>query len=459
LSSPGIETKEVFLPIGQLSAKLQVTNDLSLAAQYLLEWRATRMPAAGTFLGPADMIPQSIDRFPNFGFPAVPAVKPGHRGNWGISARWNLPESGTLGFYYRKFDDYNGWINVPTAGPNNFPSAVRLVYPKDIQLFGLSYATAGPWGASMGAEVSYRKNDALALNDTFTLAGEQGPRGNTWHALVNSVWLLGTTPFWEAGSLVAELAYSRLGKVTSHPELFKGEGYPSCANQDRSTGCATRGVWSVSVALSPSWLQVAPGLDIEMHDLHLTRPHRRIKRVGLEQQAGIVVRQLRSRQIDASVVIGRQGELHFGKRLRGFVHDRLLTAHFHPATLGINVDRVFDVRNARLLLLFEFLVSFLVIRQQSVLIVFASDRIEDFGVVVNPCPGCDERDEAKDSDSAQRPLTNRLRVSPTSRLISFGGPYWVVSFRKSSALPKASLLTSGFISRVSKNTPWPVPCD
>ena len=50
------------------------------------------------------------------------------------------------------------------------------------------------------------------------------------------------------------------------------------------------------------------------------------------------------------------------------------------------------------------------------------------------------------SDSAQRPETNRLRVSPTSRLISFGGPYWVVSLRKSSALPKASLLTSGFMS-------------
>src|SRR5918994_7483277 len=31
------------------------------------------------------------------------------------------------------------------------------------------------------------------------------------------------------------------------------------------------------------------------------------------------------------------------------------------------------------------------------------------------------------SDSAQRPLVNRPRVSPTSRLISSGGPYLVVS--------------------------------
>ncbi|HXQ99114.1 MAG TPA: DUF1302 family protein, partial [Pseudomonas sp.] len=37
LSNPGIETKEVFMPVGQLSAKAQVTDSLSLAMQYYLE--------------------------------------------------------------------------------------------------------------------------------------------------------------------------------------------------------------------------------------------------------------------------------------------------------------------------------------------------------------------------------------------------------------------------------------
>ena len=44
---------------------------------------------------------------------------------------------------------------------------------------------------------------------------------------------------------------------------------------------------------------------------------------------------------------------------------------------------------------------------------------------------------------AQRPETKSGRVSETSMLSSFGGPYFVVSLRKSSALRKASLLTSG----------------
>ena len=61
--------------------------------------------------------------------------------------------------------------------------------------------------------------------------------------------------------------------------------------------------------------------------------------------------------------------------------------------------------------------------------------------------------------SAQRPEANSGRVSVTSRLSSSGGPYLVDSGRKSSALRKASLLTSGVMSSVLKNVPWLVPFD
>ena len=61
--------------------------------------------------------------------------------------------------------------------------------------------------------------------------------------------------------------------------------------------------------------------------------------------------------------------------------------------------------------------------------------------------------------SAQLPETNSGRVSLTSRLSSSGGPYLVDSLRKSSALRKASLSTSGFMSLVSKKVPWLVPLD
>ena len=61
--------------------------------------------------------------------------------------------------------------------------------------------------------------------------------------------------------------------------------------------------------------------------------------------------------------------------------------------------------------------------------------------------------------SAQRPEAKSGRVSETSRLSSSGGPYLVDSARKSSALRKASLSTSGVMSAVLKKVPWLVPFD
>src|SRR5262245_18197460 len=60
---------------------------------------------------------------------------------------------------------------------------------------------------------------------------------------------------------------------------------------------------------------------------------------------------------------------------------------------------------------------------------------------------------------AQRPDAKSGRVSLTSRLSSSGGPYCVDSLRKSSALRKASLSTSGVMSLVLKKVPWLVPFD
>ena len=56
VTSPGIETKEVFLPIGQISARAQVTDNLTLAGQYFYEWDNTRFPYGGTYFGAADML-------------------------------------------------------------------------------------------------------------------------------------------------------------------------------------------------------------------------------------------------------------------------------------------------------------------------------------------------------------------------------------------------------------------
>ena len=55
-STPGSEAKELFRPLTNLSMSAQLTNELSVAAQYFWEWESARFPEGGTYLGPVDFL-------------------------------------------------------------------------------------------------------------------------------------------------------------------------------------------------------------------------------------------------------------------------------------------------------------------------------------------------------------------------------------------------------------------
>src|SRR5690606_5777840 len=116
------------------------------------------------------------------------------------------------------------------------PNAIRLNYARDTELYGFSL-TKNLATVSLGGELSYRKNTALnSVSGYSVLAGgaagpvsalgasgieatydeAEGARGNTWHALLNGIYLLPRTALWTGGSLQAELTYSRLDKITEN---------------------------------------------------------------------------------------------------------------------------------------------------------------------------------------------------------------------------------------------------
>ncbi|BDT69266.1 hypothetical protein os1_34560 [Comamonadaceae bacterium OS-1] len=276
VTSPGIELKEVFLPLGQVYMKFQPTPNLSLAAQYFLEWKPSRLPYGGTYFGPADFFFEGPDRLPlapGFSLNRNESIKPKNTGNFGLSAKLNAESiESTLGLYYRRFDDYNPWfapnVNnfVAIPGVGTVPTGYQLVYPKKVQMLGTSFArVVGP--VSVGAEVSYRKDGALNAAG-FNPATNEGPRGDTWHALVNGVYLLPKTPLFDTGSLLAEVAYSRLQKVTSNESYYQRAGSAACVNPagaqgNKSDGCSTKDYLGMGMVFTPQYLQVAPSVDLE----------------------------------------------------------------------------------------------------------------------------------------------------------------------------------------------------
>ncbi|MBY0243585.1 MAG: DUF1302 domain-containing protein [Burkholderiaceae bacterium] len=278
VTSPGIETKEVFLPVSQLYVKSQVTPALTLMAQYFLDWKASRLPYGGTYFAPADPFFEGPDRLPvapnGASLARADSLKPGRRGNWGVGAKLNVEAlESAFGLYHRRFDDYNPWfapdfanfVTIPGVGTG--PTGYRLVYPKQVKMTGIS-AGKVIGSVSVAGDLAYRKDGALNAAGISPL-DHQGPRGDTLHAVVNGVYLLPATRFWDTGAFIAELAYSRLLKVTSHAELYKGAGTAACVAPDGKPGgrgddCSTKNYTAIALSFSPQYLQVAPSWDLDV---------------------------------------------------------------------------------------------------------------------------------------------------------------------------------------------------
>jgi hypothetical protein len=262
LANPGTEAKELYLPLPQLSMQAQVTDTLSVAAQYMFDWEPSRFPEGGTYLGFSDILLRGPNRLP-VTFPGGAAFIPNgqavngvNHGAFGINTRWNSDLiGGTLGVYYRRFDETFPWLLL---SPDS--SSYRAVYAKNTQLLGMSFAKSIA-GISVGSEISYRKNTALA--SAFAPATE-GARGDVMELLVNTVGYIGKTPIFDAANWIVEVGAGQLINVRSNAQLFNGVDYQACAGEGKWQGCATKRNTSLSVAFTPTWYQVFPGVDLTM---------------------------------------------------------------------------------------------------------------------------------------------------------------------------------------------------
>ena len=234
----------------------------------------------------------------------------GSLGDWGISARWS-PNwlDGTLGFYYRNATDIQpqialtqGFAALPAGtctaiggivvGPGACiinPKATSVAeltqkgkvgtyataYGDNIHIYGITLSKSIA-GVSVGAELSYRQNMPLisdpvpvlpaplvastpgAISTTSFTPGQgtPGALGDTWHSVINGLWTIGKTPFFDTASGAAELTWMRWSRVTQNEAVFKGrQGYNLI---DR----VTRDYVGLAINFTPTWFQVFPGVDL-----------------------------------------------------------------------------------------------------------------------------------------------------------------------------------------------------
>lgn len=274
-ANPGSEAKELFKPLNQFSFGSQLLPELTVAGQYLLDWDPSPLPEGGTYFGAADGLSLG-GKGTIFGAPTRITGEPDKRGDWGLSARWR-PEwlNGAMGFYYREYNSKFPQLtltDVAVVGGNVVPAGFGLDYSsnKREKMFGWSLAKQ-VWDISWGADVTYRKDAMLSATPfaTFVPAGTDAdswiPRGTVLTGLVNAVALFSDSPLWDTATLIGELNYSHLDKVTENAQTYNGKGY-NCRNSAKATSiaCQTRDQYGIALSFQPTWYQVFDGVDLSM---------------------------------------------------------------------------------------------------------------------------------------------------------------------------------------------------
>lgn len=270
-ATPGVEAKELFRPLNNISAQAQLTETLSVAGQYFLEWDSFRYPEGGTYLGPADFAFNGPNRqfiSAGLGFASRgKAVEPRNVGDWGLNARWSPASlNGTVGIYYRNYSDKLPQTLLTHAAPG--ASVYNMIYADNISLYGISFSKQ-VLGASVGAELSYRNNTPLnskilGVSPTGLPArGEtSGARGDTMHAVVNALGTISKTPVFDAATWAVEATWNDFLKVRSGAKLFSAEGYAPCAGKSKWDGCSTRNYAGLGMTFTPTWYQVFKDVDL-----------------------------------------------------------------------------------------------------------------------------------------------------------------------------------------------------
>jgi hypothetical protein len=271
-ATPGSEAKELFRPLTQISGSAQVTDTVSVAAQYFLQWQEFRYPEGGTYTGPVDFTFNGPERqflSAPLGFAARGnPIEPDQKGEWGLSARWSPALlDGTVGFYYRNYADKLPQTLLTQVGPNR--SVYNLIYKDNIDLWGISLAK-NIAGISVGAELSYRHNTPLnaqvlgnaAAAGPLAPGTTPGPVGDTYHGLINALGIIPKTPLFDTANWAAELTWSQWADVNSGQNLFMATGYAPCNGRDKWDGCTTKNYFGLALAFTPTWFQVFPGVDL-----------------------------------------------------------------------------------------------------------------------------------------------------------------------------------------------------
>lgn len=264
LSVPGTQFKEAIRPVPQISGQVQINSNVSVGAYVQTKFEASRVPAVGSYFSNADPAVDGGETI-LLGPGAPPAtrradLKPSNSGQGGLQLRIR-GEDTDYGLYairfHNKAPQLVPLIGLTPGGPA--PVGYYLAYQKAITAFGAS-ASRTFGGFNVAVEASVRRNQDLASSQgadvsAFTpapptnLTDHPGYAvGNTAHVNLSTLGVLGPSFLWREATVVAEIAWNRVLKITKNEAAKDPNG--------------TRDGVALRFVVEPTYRGVLDGVDV-----------------------------------------------------------------------------------------------------------------------------------------------------------------------------------------------------
>nr|AII72252.1 hypothetical protein DC0010-11 [Pseudomonas putida] len=218
-AQPGVEVKEVLLPVGQVSASYRINPQFTLGAYVQYEWKGTELPPVGSYLSSSDVIGPGREFLimPTGRVDYLGTDKPRDSGQWGVQVRFRPVPAVELALFHVNYHDKNpatalvGYNPLPVGGGQYAFAAngYRVKYFEDIKLTGIS-ATTKLGEVQLGGEWSYRDGAPVMVN---TGLGPVPTRGKGQQIQFSAMRVLGDRPWASQTTLTAEVVHVRVDSV------------------------------------------------------------------------------------------------------------------------------------------------------------------------------------------------------------------------------------------------------
>jgi hypothetical protein len=250
-TTPGVEVKEILLPVGQLFAQYSLTESINLQAYYQYEWAETELFGVGSYFSTTDYIDEGGYSDASGTVRRLKDDKPSDTGQYGVAVTFasDFMNGTEFGLYYSRYHD-----KTPTLDFQSDLGFYRARYFSDIDQYGASFATV-LGDTSLAGEVSYRDGQPVMVDNGFSSA----VRAKTLQSQVSITHVVGPTSFTDNLTLVGEVVQIHvLDNDSSTPvTLFPGFTLPG---SDQLVG--DRNAWGFTAQAMFDYNNVFNGWDM-----------------------------------------------------------------------------------------------------------------------------------------------------------------------------------------------------